>query len=261
MVDKCCMAMPERPAARITAMLLAMATAGVAAQQHAPAPGPGTRPHLTTTAEQKRGARTAPTHAPQPELPPLVAWLHVKQGNQAAQQELAKGRPLPAPAERPAGAGRYVCAVVTCADADLDIAPLLGLRRSDVLVIAVPGPFTDPLVQALLERTFAAERFPLLLLLGHDRCRTLAPRPTGTPSDAIDRRLEHAGAEARRRALPLCKALLLLQREQLLGASDQLRAAVAKDDLRVLPAELDAKTGALSWHHQQIDVLPLAPVK
>jgi hypothetical protein len=151
--------------------------------------------------------------------------------------------------------------VLICADADIDIAPLLGLRRSDVLVIAVPGPFADPNVQALLERTFAAERFPLLLVLGHGRCRIQAPRPTDAPSDALDRRLEHAAAEARRRQLALGKALVLLQREQLLAASDRLRAAVATDDLRVLPAEFDDKTGALTWHHQPIDVLPFAPVK
>lgn len=255
------MALPSSTAACITAMLLALATGALSAQQPEPVPVPSPRPHLATDAEQKRGARTPPTHAPQPVLPPLVAWLHVKQGNQTAQQAIGKGRPLPAPAERPAGGGRYVCAVLICADADVDIAPLLGLRRSDVLVIAVPGPFTDPVVQALLERTFAAERFPLLLVLGHDRCRTLAPRQGAAPRDAIDRRVEHAAAEAQRRQLSLAKALLLQQREQLLAASDRLRAAVAKDDLRVLPAELDSKSGALRWHHQPIDVLPFALVK
>lgn len=255
------MALSTVAAALTTATLLAAATGRLPAQQHDPAEAPRSRPHLATAAEQKRGARTAPTHAPQPELPPLVAWLHVKQGNQAAQQAFAKRQPLPLPATRPAGGGRYLCAVLICADADVDIAPLLGLQRRDVLVIAVPGPFTDPLVQTLLERTFAAEGFPLLLMLGHDHCRTLAPRPPTALRDAIDRRIDHAAAEANRRQLSLGKALLLQQREQLLAASDQLRAAVGNNNLRVLPAELNGKTGALVWHHQPLDVLPFAPVK
>ena len=261
MVDKVCMARPTSIAARITAMLLAAAPAGTAVGQHAPAPGPESHPQPSTSAEHKRGARTPPTHAPQPALPPLVAWLHCKQGNQNAQTALAQGRPLPAPAERPAGAGRYVCAVLLCADADVDIAPLLGLQRNDVLVIAAPGPFATPETQALLERTFAAERFPLLLVVGHDRCRTLAARPVQLPVDAIDRRVEAARAEAARRQQPLAKAMLLWQREQLLAGSDLLRAAVARDDLRILPAELATATGALTWHHQAVDVLPFAPVK
>lgn len=248
-------------AALALAALLAAAGGALVAQEHPPTEPAPPRPHLESAAEHKRGARTAPTHAPQPALPPMVAWLHVEQGNRSARQAIAARQPLPEPADRPAGAGRYVCAVLVCADADLDLGPLLGLQRRSVLVIAVPGPFADPASLALLERTFAAERFPLLLVLGHAHCRTLAPNPAGGAPDAIEQRLERARAEAKHRQWSLTRSLLLLQREQLLAASDPLRAAVARDQLRVLPAELDDRTGALTWHHQPIDALPLAPVK
>ena len=261
MADKLGMVLSSRTAILALAALLAAAGGALVAQEHPPAGHAPPRPHLESAAEHKRGARTAPTHAPQPELPPMVAWLHLEQGNRAAQQAIAAQQPLPKPTDRPAGAGRYVCAVLVCADADLDLGPLLGLQRRDVLVIAVPGPFADPASQALLERTFAAERFPLLLVLGHTHCRTLAPNPAGGAPDAIEQRLERARAEAKHRQWSLTRALLLLQREQLLAASDPLRAAVASDRLRVLPAELDDRTGALTWHHQPIDALPLAPVK
>jgi len=233
--------------------------AALAAQHDATPPRPPVPAAAAKSdAEQKRGAADSPTHAPQPVLHPLLAWKHVKDGNAAATAALAADKPVPEPAERPAGAGRYLCAVLVCADVDADIAPLLGLRRSDVLLLSVPGPFATPETTALLERAVADERLSLVLVFTHENCRALTPR---TPADALTTRADAVAAEAARRQQPLTKALACLQRDQLLAASELLRAKVAKDELRILPATIDPKTATLSWHHARIDAMPLAPVK
>ena len=54
---------------------------------------------------------------------------------------------------RPAGAKRYVCAVITCADVDCDIPALLGLAQKDVLELRLAGPFVNVAAVALLDRT------------------------------------------------------------------------------------------------------------
>ena len=221
---------------------------------------PRSHPAARSVAEQKRGAATAPTHAPQPELHPLLAWRHVLAGNAAAVAANQARAPLPAPAPRPSGAGRYVCAVLVCADLDLEIAPLLGLQRADVLVLAAPGPFATPEAIAMLERTVRDERLSLVLVLGHAHCRALAARADGA-DDVLARRVAPLAAEAARRREALPKVLVRAQGQQLLAASELLRARAAADALRVLPALVEPRTGTLQWQHVPTDVMPIAPVK
>lgn len=214
-------------------------------------------------AEQAPGRHSpAPaTHAAPAILTPLLAWQHVKDANAAIAKARTAGTPPPPLPPRPAGAGRYVCAVLLCADADVDAAALLGLRRADVLLVSSPGPFASPEAIALLERTAAAEHLPLVLVLGHSDCRTLAPRDAKAPPDALSRRTDALRAEAERRGQPLDRALVQVQREHLLAASEPLRERVARDGMRILPGTLDARSHAITWHHQRVDAMPLAPVK
>jgi hypothetical protein len=79
--------------------------AGGAAQQH----GNG-KPVAAPAPPQQPPAPA--THAPLPELPPLAALAHCQTGNAAHVRARASGKPVPAPADRPAGAGKYVCAVL-----------------------------------------------------------------------------------------------------------------------------------------------------
>lgn len=221
------------------------------------------KPDATAAAPERRakGPRP-PTHAPQPVFAPIDAWEHVKKGNDAAAAARDRREPPPPPLPRPPGAGRHVCAVVVCADCDLDIAAVLGLPRQDVLLIAVPGPFVTPEIAALLEKAVAEERLSLVLMLSHSHCTTLdTPPGKSTQQDALTERLRLVRADAERTKLPLTKALLLGQRERLLAASDPLREATTKDTLRIVPGELDTRTGAITWLHRAIDALPLAPVR
>jgi hypothetical protein len=126
--------------------------------------------------------------------------------------------------------------------------------------VAVPGPLANAETAALLERAVADERLSLVLVLGHPQCPAAAARPTGA-NDALARRFATLRQHAERQQQPLPKAVATLQTELLLATSDTLRMASQNDTLRVLPAELDAKTGRITWHHQRAAVMPLAPVK
>ncbi|MCA8948065.1 MAG: hypothetical protein KDE27_01100 [Planctomycetes bacterium] len=248
--------MPRFPCLTLS---LALVTA-VARAQHAP-PLVGPTANGPTSAEQKRGSREPATHAPHPELPPALVLDHVRRGNAAFVAALAHGEAPPRPARRPAAAGRYVCAVFTCADAEFDVAATLGLRRSDVLVFRTPGPFVQPEAIALLEHYVAEERLALAIVLTHPECPG-ANRPGRTP---LQRALADRFAEARRRARrdgdTLPRALARSQREALVASSELLQRAVADDRLRVLPAELEPRSAKLMWHTTRADELPLAPVK
>jgi carbonic anhydrase len=174
----------------------------------------------------------------------------------AARATGAAPAPLP---PRPAGAGRYVVAVVTCADAAIDVPALLGLRSEDVLLISNAGATADGDAIELLERAVARERLSLCIVLTHADCASLSRAPAG------DERGSARGAAARefaaRRRLPLDKAQALLQRELLLGASTLLADATRSGNLNVVAASADAATGALAWHLGRSESLPMAPVR
>lgn len=213
------------------------------------------------TAEQKRGTPPLPTHAPQPEVPPLELLAHVRAGHDHWLAAHRAGKPIPAPAERPAGAGRYVCAVLVCADCDLDVPTLLGLRRADVLLFSVPGPFVTPEVAAALERSVVDERLGLILLLTHTKCTTLAPATAGAPPDVLTAKAAAVVKEAERRRQPVGRTLVQAQRELLLASAERLAQKAATDQVRIVPAEIDSATSAITWHQRPVEALPMPPVK
>lgn len=231
--------------------------------------------------DQNTPARLA-THTSHTQLPPLAAWHFVKQGNeryvrsQKAKAKRTAENPSPhdvtkthhesehqhgAPiAKRPAGANRYVCAVLTCADSDRDVPTLLGLARRDVLELRVPGPFVTAEAIALLERTLQKYETSLILVLSHTRCDSLRIRKKGA-DDALDRRLLTLQNRARGMRTDLRKALGLQQREWILASSRAMRDLVKHDRLRIMPGVIDEKTGAVTWHQKRVQELPLSPVK
>lgn len=247
----------------LVAAVFALLLAAVTPAQHEqdkPATNGTDKPATSTKIGRKNPA--AATHAPLPKFAPIDAWEHVKRGNEAAAKARDRREPLPAPAPRPAGAGRHVCAVIVCADCDLDVPAMLGLPRQDVLLISTPGPFVTPEALALLEQAVAQERLSLVLLLSHTHCTMLETKTGVSPQqDALAQRLALVRAEAQRARLPLQKALLLGQRERMLAASDELRRRSDTDQLRVMPGELDTRTGAITWHHTRTDEMPLQPVR
>ncbi len=224
----------------------------------AAAPAGETKP----AAEQKRGAPPAPTHAPQPELPPATALQFVRASHAAVLAARTAARPLPQPAERPAGAGRYVCAVVTCADADFDVPTLLGLATRDVLLVRTPAALVSAEVTALLEQQATDERLSLVIVLGHTPCSSQAMRPgVSRAQDALAARIAHQRRLAEQNRVPFGRSLLQQQVEALRSASPVLEALCRDDRLRLVAAEVDGRSGELTWHTRTSDELPLAPVR
>lgn len=240
----------------------------------APPGSPGGHP--TPAAVSKRGTELPPTHRPLPAPTPFDALSHLqataaaaaaeRSGRtapataKAATEKAATGKP--AAAERPAGLGRYVAAVVTCADADLDCAALFGVPRRDLLVLATPGGLVDADAVALLEAMASEQRLGLVVLLGHDDC---ASRTIGGASRAqrlFAKRLAVAGCEA---AAPAAATLALLaaQRDALLAASDDLTERVAQDGLRIVAARREHGEGGdtVRWLLARSATMPIAPVK
>ena len=248
--------------------------------------------HAPPTVDRNLGA-TAATHNAKPELPPLVAWNWVRRGNAkfvqqrlaaaalAASQmpELHDSQPhgsgqhgtgqhgshaasphATATATRPSGAGKYVCAVITCADADHNIAELMGLAQQDVLVLRLAGTFVNPEAVALLDRIIEQHQLSLIILLSHEQCESLRSSQTNA-NDALDRRLTQLRPLAKRQQQSLSEAVVRQQRELLLASSASMQKLVQQDRLRVLPAVLNDKSGAVQWHHRRAQELPLSPVK
>ncbi len=196
-----------------------------------------------------------PVHAPHPMLPPAAALAHVRTGNQRAVAARADDS-VPHLLARPAGAGRFVVAVITCADAAVDVPALLGLRADDVLVLSNAGANADTDAVELLEWAASTERLSLCIVLTHADCRSLEPRGDKRPDRSADAR-----DLADRRHLPLPVAQALLQRERLLAASDLLRRRTDAAEFFIAPASVDPRTGALTWHTSRAEEMPLAPVK
>ncbi|MGE3175173.1 MAG: carbonic anhydrase [Planctomycetota bacterium] len=237
-------------------LVLAILTAAAAAQHHADAQDP----------HPKRPA-PVPVHAPHPDLEPRAALARLRAGHERFLAARAAGDEVPAPLPRPAGAGRFVVAVLGCADAAIDVPARFGLQARDVLWIATAGAEVDAGATALVEWAVAHERLSLVVVLTHERCASLTAGSAGAAGP--DRPTPVPGAEARgaaarqlaaRRRLDLAQAQALLQCERLLGGSALLRQQSAAGRVQLVPASV-GPDGAVRWHTTRADELPISPVR
>lgn len=232
--------------------------------QNPPAQNPPaqTPPAQTPPAQHKRGSKMPPAHHPHPALPPGLLVHRLRAANETIVAARAAKQPLPPRQPRPAGAGRYVCAVFVCADADLDVAAVLGLPRRDVLVLSSPGPFVTREDIALLEHYVTTERLSLVLVLTHDECTTLTTKPGRTPrQDALAGRIAAIQKRADAMRHRLTRAVARSQREMLLASSRTLQQQAAADTLRVVAAEVELRSLAITWHTRSAEELPMPVVK
>lgn len=208
----------------------------------------------------------AAVHAPHPSLPPTAALDHLRRSNAAVVARGRSGQPPAPPFERPAGAGRFVASVVTCAELPADLPHLLGLRAEDLLVIRNAGGTCDADVRDLVAWAAATERLSLCIVLTHQPCACVPATPTAAAAntDATAQPLDRGAAAralAARRQLQLARAQAIVQAEQLLGAAPLLRTLADRGEFRVVGASLDAVSGAVDWHLSRADDLPIAPVR
>jgi carbonic anhydrase len=228
----------------------------LSAQHGAAAPAP--TPEAPSTKQPP-----PPVHAPQPALPPAVALQHLRAGNSRFRLAAAQQLPVPEPTERPAGAGRYVAAVVVCADAGVDPASLFGVWPKDLLVLSTPAARLSAEDVAVLEQAVAAERLSLCIVLTHADCTALRPaaNEASPAAQQLSRRGDAARDLANRRHFALEKAQALLQVEAALAGSDALKKAAAADTFRLVPGSVTARTGEIVWHSSRADEMRPAPIK
>ena len=221
--------------------------AGLACAQHEPAAAHGKSP-------------PPPVHQPLPELPPRAALSHLRAGNLLFRQALARHEGPQRPPARPAGAGRFVAAVVVCADAGVDAPYLFSLEPRDTLLLSTAAAQLGVGEVAQLERAVQQERLSLVVVLAHTDCDSLQPGPATTPAQrAAAQATAAARALAEQRQLPLAHAAALQSVETLLGSSELLTAQVEAGKLLVAPAAVDPKSGAITWLLTRAQEMPLPP--
>lgn len=181
-------------------------------------------------------------------------------GHQADQHAAAHA--TAAAPHRPTGAGRWVVAVVVDPTADLEPHAVLGLARSDVLVLAAPGLSVRPEELALLEHAQAQERVALCLLMTREGSQP-TPAPAATPAaQALARRLEPAQALAARSGEALMPVQARLQAASIVSASEPLRVAAKAGLFRtavaLLPARGDTPKLIAPWHDKPLPEESLA---
>jgi hypothetical protein len=243
--------------------------AGHEAPKHSAAPS-----HAPAT--NGKGEPVPPTHAARFELEPAALLRFVEDSYARAPRARDKSEPVPAPLPRPSGAGRYVCAVISCADAGIEPARVLGLDPSFVLVIQNAGAMADRDAADLLAWAQKEHDLSLCFVLSHERCASLGAT-SGTRDAAAQqttRRAEERSRAAREvaaaRRIRMSAAHAMVQREQLLAAlADAPSAHASCEDgakspmpsMRVVPALVNASTLRNEWLSQRIDSLPIAPVR
>ena len=272
--------------------LLALLCGAAAAQDGPHGKGHGTpaQSHGTTDAESGaghhaapprtgKGEAAAPIHRPQLRLSGDDALAFVQAPHQQRMREEHGTDGKHEGPHRPAGAGRYVCAVVACADAGIDACATLGLDAADVLLIQNAGANADADTAELVARAREQHGLSLVLVLAHDACASLgdgATKPRGSDADATSQhaRVEQRAASARllaaRLRISLAHAHALRQRERLEAAlrdqptahaSCQAAGEPSMAPMRVVAATVDTATKRVTWRTQRQDSLPIAPVR
>ncbi|MEZ5965031.1 MAG: hypothetical protein R3F56_14450 [Planctomycetota bacterium] len=163
----------------------------------------------------------------------LLAAAGESHGNAHGAHEVGRRSP-----PRPAGAGRWVVAVVVDAEADVEPHEVLGLERQDVLVLASPGPCLRPEELALLEHAVRAEHLALCVLMVRAGGTTVSAEAESPAARALRRRLPGPPAGARASADTAAERHAEMQSVLALTASDELQQAAKHGLFRTAVAVL-----------------------
>ena len=225
-----------------------------------------------------KGVQAAPIHRPQLRLSGDDALAFVQAQHERTLRKKPTADDEHAQPQRPAGAGRYVCAVLACADSGVDVCATLGLSPKDVLLIQNTAATADADTAELLARAAATHGLSLVIVLAHDGCESLGEGARKLPESAanavpeprVEQRAAPARAMAARLRVSLAHAHALRQQERLAAALRDRPVAHADCNageeppmptVRVVAATIDAATGRVAWRTQRADSLPIAPVR
>ncbi|MHC5063869.1 MAG: hypothetical protein ACYTG5_07830 [Planctomycetota bacterium] len=221
---------------------------------------------------QREQSERPTLHRPSLGLFPIDALQVMKTGAAQAERE-SRRRPEGSKqasqklSRKPEGAGRYLAAVVVCADADLDPAKIFGQRRKDLLILSSPGPRMEARDLALIERAVRKHRLSLCLVLTHEGCETLDQEPEDADEELWQRYLQATAELAAKHQVPMADAHAVSQSKLILAGSDLLNRAqqqgrfqVASVMLRSGPAEGEFKLAwRAAWSQRPFDSLRPKP--
>ena len=120
--------------------------------------------------------------------------------------------------------GRYLAAIVVCADADLDLPKLFGRDATDLLILSSPGPLLRSAEISLIEHAVSEHQLSLCLVITHETCETLGRLRVGEREGWIER-LQPSTRLAELEGVSLGDAHGVLTARLLLESSAQLGQA------------------------------------
>ena len=215
----------------------------------------------------KAGARPMPLHRPLFVFKPQDALRHLARGNRAmlAATQLGPDKNhQPNPLRRPAGAGRYVAAVIQSSGYQRSASEVFASRHRDLLVMASPGPAVRAAEVAAVEHAVREHRLSLLVILVHpkDMALQLPGKETtaGESTKAARALWSHVAAAHKLAAaarVGVAEAHGLLQAEIMWRISPYLRVQRQAHRFRIAVGILRPRTGAVHWVTKWQKVPPL----
>jgi len=164
--------------------------------------------------------------------------------------------------------------VLTCADSRLPVERLFDRGVGDVFVVRVAGNVAGNSETGTIEYGVGHLKTPLLVVMGHTKCGAVAAAASGAQlhgklgglvaeiAPAVERtRRNNPGADEKQLASLAIKENVWQQVFSLIRQSPELRAAIDKNELKVVGAICDITTGKVEfmgehpWQSELIDAM------
>lgn len=164
--------------------------------------------------------------------------------------------------------------VLTCADSRLPVERLFDRGVGEVFVVRVAGNVAGGSETGTIEYGVGHLKTPLLVVMGHTKCGAVAAAASGAElhgklgelvaeiTPAVDRaRRNNPGADEKALASLAIKENVWQQVFTLIRQSPELRAAIGKDEIKVVGAICDITTGKVEfmgehpWQTELVDAM------
>jgi len=163
--------------------------------------------------------------------------------------------------ETAAGGQKPFAMVLGCADSRVPVEMIFDRGIGDIFVARVAGNVAaDSSVIGTLEYAAGHLHVPLLVILGHTQCGAVRLAVAGTEAEGsardILKRIAPAAEQVKAKHPELHGEALVTEavkqnvfqaERDLFAGSEEIRALAAKDELKVVPAVYDIKTGKVEW--------------
>ena len=184
---------------------------------------------LTATLPAQHGAKPLPeskrpvVHRPRLGLLSVDALRELQLGAARAQNGIAE-QEHESSRRKPPGMGRYLAALIVCADANLDLLKLFDQDVEDLLILSSPGPLLHAAEVSMIEHAVSEHHLSLCVVITHQHCETLGKLRPGNKEGWVER-LQPSVTLAERRGISLEDAHGVIAAKLLLESSERLGKA------------------------------------